>query len=189
MVESTDHRAPARLDEALRDAVARVETHPRMAEAEAIARYLGWYGHTRDVPHQPIDLAQKRAIQLPIARSSSYARTGACPKPSLLISRSFCHIGQDVVVHYRWHRRGAASRTFVLDRQCPRSHRRRGTSGLSTRFHKYGFWRKTTGLILPPQRGPALSRYRLNAPRWLWIASSFLTVARSIVMIKGGPWT
>jgi hypothetical protein len=64
MVVDTDHRGPARLDEALRDAVARVETDPRMAEA--IARYLGWYGHTRDATHhpgQPIDLAQERAKQ------------------------------------------------------------------------------------------------------------------------------
>jgi hypothetical protein len=46
VVEDIDHRAPARLDEALRYAVARVETDPRMTEA--IARYLGWYGHTRE---------------------------------------------------------------------------------------------------------------------------------------------
>ena len=64
MVENTDHHAPGRLDEALRCAVARVETDPRVAEA--IARYLGWYGHTRDATHhpgQPIDLAQERAKQ------------------------------------------------------------------------------------------------------------------------------
>src|SRR3984893_17903803 len=55
---------PTRLDEALRYAVSRIEKDPR--NVDAIARYLGWYGHTRDAKHhpgEPIDLARERAKQ------------------------------------------------------------------------------------------------------------------------------
>jgi hypothetical protein len=55
---------PTRLDEALRYAVSRIEKDPR--NVDAIARYLGWYGHTRDAryhPGEPIDLARERAKQ------------------------------------------------------------------------------------------------------------------------------
>jgi hypothetical protein len=62
--EHTYDRVPTRLDEALRYAVWRIEKDPR--NIDAIARYLGWYGHTRDAkrhPGEPIDLAGERAKQ------------------------------------------------------------------------------------------------------------------------------
>ena len=62
--EQTHDRVPTRLDEALRYAVSRIEKDPR--NVDAIARYLGWYGHSPDGKHhpgQPIDLALERAKQ------------------------------------------------------------------------------------------------------------------------------
>src|ERR1700730_2832209 len=62
--EQTHDRVPTRLDEALRYAVSRIEKDPR--NVDAIARYLGWYGHTRDAKQrtgEPIGLAREQEKQ------------------------------------------------------------------------------------------------------------------------------
>jgi hypothetical protein len=60
----TCEQEPIRLDEALRYAVARIESDPR--NVDAIVRHFGWDGHTANAeprPGQPIDLARERAKQ------------------------------------------------------------------------------------------------------------------------------
>jgi hypothetical protein len=62
--DHTCEQEPIRLDEALRYAVARIESDPR--NVDAIVRHFGWDGHTANaqpLPGQPIDLARERAKQ------------------------------------------------------------------------------------------------------------------------------
>jgi hypothetical protein len=62
--DHTCEQEPIRLDEALRYAVARIESDPR--NVDAIVRHFGWDGHTANAeprPGQPIDLARERAKQ------------------------------------------------------------------------------------------------------------------------------
>jgi hypothetical protein len=62
--DHTCEQEPIRLDEALRYAVARIESDPR--NVEAIVRHFGWDGHTANDeprPGQPINLARERAKQ------------------------------------------------------------------------------------------------------------------------------
>ena len=93
VAEHTHDRVPSRLDEALRYAVSRIEKDPQ--NVDAIARYLGWHGHTPDAKHhpdQPIDLARERAKQAANRAMEQLRQDGFIPdvveKSLRLIERS-----------------------------------------------------------------------------------------------------
>jgi hypothetical protein len=91
--EHTHDRTPTRLGEALQYAVSRIEKDPR--NVDAITRYLGWCGHTRDAQHspgQPVDLARERVKQAANRAMEQLRQDGFVPdvveKSLRLIERS-----------------------------------------------------------------------------------------------------